>query len=210
MAGRHAERGSKTGRANNEHLSASQPFRLFERYTAPAPLLWGHKRDKKQELGHKDLQGHLQTRQVTCVFSTASICQQSSRGHLEMNKLVMFTWFHKHYGNLFPLPRSHTSSALQSVRLRNFKYYSWKKLEESVAGLGYIFRRAFFPLFALLSRSVCGCIWKKSQCVMTLRLHRTSSTCANLSPDFTGFSHVAHRLPLPGWRITAGGMHVNT
>lgn len=124
------ERERETGRANNAHLSAPQPFRLFERYTAPAPLLWGHERDKMQELGHKDLQGHLQTRQVTSVFSIASICQWCSRGHLEMNKLVMFTWFHKHYRNPFPLPRSHTGSALPSVRLRNFKYYSWKKLEE--------------------------------------------------------------------------------
>lgn len=138
---------------------------------------------------------------MTCVFSIANICQPCSRGHLEMSELVMFTWFPKHYINLFPLTRSKPAECCRAGGLATLNIIPGK-----VAGKGWRIRLSFWVLLIhffllLLSRSVCGCILHKSH-VLTVWLHRTSSTCATSSPD-SGISHAAYKA-LPGSCIPTG------
>lgn len=151
---------------------------------------------KRKELGYT--QWHLQTRQGTCVFSIANICQPCSPGHLEMSELVMFTWFHKHYRNPFPPTRSTPAERCRAGGLATLNIIPGK-----VVGKGWRIRLSLWVLlshsFILLSRSVCGCILNKSR-VLTMWLHRTSSTCATSSP---GISHAAHKA-LPGSCIPTG------
>lgn len=158
-------------------------------HTATQHLLYsceGMKEIKKQELGYT--QGHLQTRQVTCVFSIANICQPHSRGHLEINKLVMFTWFHKHYINPFPLTRSIPAERRRAGGLATLNIIPGKVVGKC-RRIRLSFRVSLIHSFFCFLAQCVGRFSNKSR-VLTLWLHRTSSTCATSPPD----SQVLHTL----------------